>query len=188
MTHELCRFTLIFPNWLPWLLSAIGILLLAPGALRLAGSNYMNEFDFGGKRVKIGNSVVLFLTGFVCLCAGIAGLGANYHQPFARWVGGTVTALISEQDPMVKADLNDELLGDLASKLSRTDLYTVRISSAASKTMVNGTYRDAFCGADLVNRICQNEASKLTCDIDPTAKVVRVCTKADAVECKNRNL
>jgi hypothetical protein len=186
MTYELCRLTVVFPSWLPWLFIGFSIVLLIPGTLRLFRSNSMTDIDVGGKKVRIGNPLVLFLIGLFFLCAGIAGAVANYHQPFARWAGGVATALISEQDPMVKADLNDELLGDLASKLSRTGLYTVRMSPAASKAAVTGTYREAFCAADLVNRICQNETNRLTCDIDPTAKVVRVCTKADAADCKNR--
>jgi hypothetical protein len=189
MTSELCRFSLAYPQWLAWLLAAIGFLILAPGLWRLATSASPGTIDIGNKTLRLGNfyPLLLFLLGALPLIIGICLLGAVYHEPFARGAGGVISTLIYEQDPKMSVDLTDTSLDDLVSRLKRPALYVVRTSSTAKKTTISGTYRDATCGADLINQICRNETTRLACDIDRDAKVIRVCTKADETACKSRS-
>jgi hypothetical protein len=190
MTPELCRFSLAYPQWLAWLLAAIGFVILAPGLWRLATSDSPGTIDIGNKTLNLGNfyPLLLLLLGFLPLLVGIFLMAAAYHQPFARWAGGIFSPLIYEQDPKMSIDLTDTPLDDLVSRLKRPALYVVRASSTAKKTTISGKYRDATCGADLVNQICRNEANRLTCDIDQDARVMRICTKADEAACKNKSL
>jgi len=185
MTYELCHFSLIFPTWLSWIFVALGVPIFGAGLWRAFRSNSAIKLEWSKKAIS-GNiyPIILFVIGFVLFFGGLAAVVADYHSPFARWVGGVVPALISEQDPAVKADLNNEPLGNLASKLNRTARYSVRLSPAAGKTAITGTYQEAYCGADLMGRICRNNDSKLTCDIDVAAKVIRICAKSDERPCK----
>lgn len=140
--------------------------------------------------IDVGNifPILLFIFGFVPLAAGVGGIAAIYHQPFARWAGDLIPKLISEQDPKVSVDLNDEPLDSVTSRLHRPALYVVRTSPAAGKTTLNGRYRDVPCGAELMIQICRNETARLSCDIDADARVIRICAKADDAPCKQKTL
>jgi hypothetical protein len=185
MTHELCHFSLIFPTWLSWIFVVLGLPIFYAALWKAFRSNSSIKLEWSKKAIS-GNiyPIILLLVGSVPFFGGLAAAVAGYHPPFARRVGGVVPMLISEQDPAAKADLNNEPLGNLASKLNRAALYSVRLSPAASKTAITGTYQEAYCGADLMGRICRNNDGKLTCDIDVAAKIIRICAKSDERPCK----
>ena len=71
MTPELCRFSLAYPQWLAWLLAAIGFVILAPGLWRLATSDSPGTIDIGNKTLNLGNfyPLLLLLLGFLPLLA-----------------------------------------------------------------------------------------------------------------------
>jgi hypothetical protein len=190
MNYELCRFTLSFPPWLAWLVGGLGTVVLLAGLWRLFHSNTSGKLSWGEKSISATNVAPLLLTclGLALFGVGVAAIVASYHEPFGRWAGGWVSGIIGEQDMPVSTDMTDTPLADLASRLSPSALYVVRLSPAARPVAVTGTYREMYCGADLINRICRQEASRLSCDVDTVAKVIRVCARTDEQPCKDRSL
>jgi hypothetical protein len=190
MIHEFCRFSLIFPSWLPWLLFVIGASILVLGVWRLFTGTGPLIITIGTWTVNLGNGfpIVLFVSGMLLLGAGAAGVATNYHQPFARSVGALFPKLIDEADPPVSVDFNDKPLGEIETSLSRTGLFVTRMDTAARKVTITGVYKDALCDADLVNQICRSESQRITCDFDPSAKIIRVCAKTSDAVCRNRTL
>jgi hypothetical protein len=133
------------------------------------------------------NPVRLWGSGFILFGLGMALLAAEASQPFARWIGGKMPFLIDEADKPVIADFNDMTLGEVAGGFPGGELYTVVVAPDAGKVRVSGKY-DARCSANLISRLCRKESQILTCDTDPTDKIIRVCNKANDKPCKDRTL
>lgn len=183
MKEELCRFSLILPGWLPWVLLPLGSLLFGLAVYQIFTRASGGTIDWKTV-IKIDNiyPVLLLLLGLIFFAAGVA----PTYPPLAGVVGEWIPKLIYEADARVSADLNEKQLGDMAP--SSNGLYIVRISPAASKVKVSGVYRDARCDADLFNQICRHESQTLSCDIDAGSKILRICTKADNGLCQDRTL
>jgi hypothetical protein len=188
MIDGYCRFVLIYPPWLAWVVLGVGAVLLGLGVWRLATLVASGQFTFPNL-ISFSNifPFVLFVCGLGLFTAGVGGLAALDHQPFARWAVGVFPALLAEGDAPVAADFNNKPLSEIVSD-GDSGHYVIRLSPAARNLRISGAYPEAFCDADLLNRICRNNGDKLTCADDPLHQILRICAKSNDAACRDHTL
>jgi hypothetical protein len=185
MSESLCRFELIFPNWVAWLVVAGGVVMLALGGWRLATRVSSGTMTWSSLSLSDIFPVLLFVIGLALAGAGIGGIAALKHQPFARWAAGVLPVLLSEADEPVTGDFNEKPLGEIVGAGGSTS-YVIRLSPAARDIKISGAYQNALCDADLLVQICRNNSEKLSCKVTAEEKVLHVCAKSDDAACRDR--
>jgi hypothetical protein len=191
MANSLCEFSLITPSWLGTVTTVVGLVLAIIGFCFLAKGTKVQADD----KITLKLSVFEFSTGVVgstiflgiiLLLLGIVVISATRHEPFARWIGGIVTSLVDKKDPAVSGDFNDESMAGIESNLGQDGLYVVRLTDAAKREKITGTYTNQRCYAELLSQICRQQSQRLTCSVDADKKVIKVCKLPTDAECAGK--
>jgi hypothetical protein len=187
MSEGYCRFELIYPAWVAWVVLVVGAAIAILAFWRLFTRIASGTLTWDTITLSDIFPVLLLLIGLALGAGGVGGIAALNHQPFARWAVGVFPAILAEADEPAAGDFNDKPLGEIFPE-GGSAYYVIRLSPAARNVKISGKYRDAPCDADLLMRICRNNGDKLTCNEDAAKRILRICPKGDDLSCTSQAL